>query len=174
MKNHQSRPNKNSYTAKSKPERSLYGDFLNRPAEEIDDTFDEKNETSNSSDTIKDLSFLKNKQNISPKTKVRPNKKEPYKSIETQIKENLKSILFYTIITSIITTCVGIVWQQNRELGEISITLKTLEEDMGSIQGKYQTSDIGQFDTIRIITEITKDLEFVKIRLQKLESKINI
>lgn len=167
------RPPKNSHTTKSKPEKEFYGDLLNRPAIEIDDTFSADNSESKISETLK-TADLKNTKDIEPKTDGKGNKKKPYKSFSTQINENVKAIIFGAIILGVVGVCVTVVWQQQRELGEISSTLKSLQKDIDSIQGKYQTSDNDKFDSVRFTTEVNKDLEFIKTRLQKIESRIGL
>ncbi len=167
------RPPKNSHTAKSNPEKQFYGDLLNRPTKEIDDTFSADTSESKISETQKITDF-KNTKDIEPKTENKNKKKKPYKSFGTQVSEDIKSIIFGVIVLGVVGICVTVVWQQQRELGEISATLKSLQKDIDSIQGKYQISNNDKFDLVRFTTEVNKDLEFIKTRLQKVESRIGL
>ena len=174
MKNYKVRPSKNSHTTKSKQEKDSYGNFLNRSSAEIDDTFSDEKENTKFSNTIKDVSSLKGTKKIDGDERDFKNKEKPYKSLSTKIIENIKSIVFASIVSVIITVCVGIVWQQQREIGEISATIKSVQTDISGIQEKYQNTVDGKVDVVRVMTEMSKDLEFIKIRLQKIENRIGI
>jgi len=172
----QIRPSRGSHTGKSEAEKNQYKQSLKRPSKEADDTLDVNKEKPDFVETDDNEHSLKNIKGLDGFKKTN-HKKESYKSFWTKIKEFSRKIgpaVYIIVILGVAGVCLTTVWNQNRELGEISANLKTLQADVDTVQSKYDKVSDGKINEDIITTEINKDLEFIKLRLDKIEKKLKM
>lgn len=173
MKKQKTRLDSEGHTMKSRKEKELYHTFLNKPGKEMDTTADDEQDKQTFFDTDKDIESVKNIKKID-KNKQANSKPKPYKSLGTLLDEYLKEVIFVTIILGTISVCVGVVWQQQKDIGGILVSVESIKTNLTELKSG---SDGQQRDNIlntKTITEIVKDVEFIKTRLQKIEGKFRI
>jgi len=162
------------HVGKSAIEKENYRKLINTPQEKINDTLSKTKEDFGYSDiTDSTKESISNIHEIKPKER-KPRIKKPYKSTWTIITENIKNVIFGVIVFGIITVCVGIVWGQQRELGKIDANINSITKDVEKLQDKYsKTIDDGS-NSNNSIYQIKVDLEYIKERLKKIETKAGL
>lgn len=165
------------HVGKSNQDKENYRRLINAPQERINDTFTDEDKEDLGSSSISDSAkpSISNVQGIKPTEKARkPKTPKPYKSIETIITDNIKQIIFGVIVLGVISLCVSIVWSQQRELGKIDSNITSIAKDVEKLQDKYDKTNEGDFNSNNSISQIKVDLEYIKQRLQKLETRMGL
>lgn len=180
MKKKQIRPTKKDHATKNSNEKKWYRELLNMPEKEINETtpynsdeIDEDNFDSNGniSETTKDNDYRKLRK-IDTTDEEKPKEKvKPYESFSTKISRYAKDIVIGVILFGIIGVAVNAVWSQQKDIATILANITSITKEIDNLRQKYENINNDKIGATQIITEIKKDLEFVKLRLDKIEFK---
>lgn len=165
MKKNKIRPGKNFHVSKTDAEKKSYGTLINLPTKQIDDTFNNEKSDLSFFETGKDFFSLENRKDIKSITKDK--RKRPYKSPRTRFNEHIKPVGLGILMAAVLTVCVGVVWSQQREMGKLSTNVDGLLEKYKNVDNEINKNGTSS-------VEIIKDLEFIKLRLQKVENRLRL
>jgi hypothetical protein len=170
------KPIRTDHAGKGPAERQAYHNLIQRPSHiDLDATYRQNHHEALLDGT--DAKF--------PSKKKTNRKKSVPKSFFYRASDFLKSPGFIiSTITTILLSAAGFLFllysSNNREIGEIKVEVASLSSQITSMQGKYnqdqQQSDTDNLeDTMELLkVEFRKDLEFLKLRIEKIENKFSI
>ena len=176
-------PSRNGHVGKSKIEKDAYVRFINTPQKKIGDTttggatsFDASLTDSNKGTPTK-YREIKKKDNLTS-----PKSKKPWKSGETIIFDALNGLLanlifkviFGVIVIGVLSVSVITVWNQQKEIGQISAQIVSLNKDVTDLQTKYDKTTDSDIDGVKLGIQIQSDLGYIKDRLNRVESKLGM
>lgn len=151
----------NIYVSKDNTEKQAYGKMIRNSEKKIDKTEEDKDNILNTDESSLDEEDEK-KSNIKPK------------SSKLMVGDFIKSHILEGFILALL---VGIViWlftlysSNNREIGELKTKLEIYCNQLDDIKEKYQSGDEKFISLDKTITEINKDLEYLKEKINNIRN----